>query len=169
MSMKIEQRKTAEVIPYENNPRNNDEAVELVANSIKEFGFRSPIIVDGDGVIIAGHTRLRAAKSLGLETVPVIVAEDLTPEQVKAYRLADNKTAEKASWDFPLLAEELDGLSFDMTDFGFDFLGGADEDPEELPGKTGGREVHGGELDLGDFDADRFEHECPRCGFRFSD
>lgn len=113
--------KTDELIPYENNPRNNDDAVEPVMNSIKEFGFKQPIIIDKDKVIIAGHTRLRAAKRLGLDEVPCIMADDLTDEQVKAFRLADNKVAEFADWNFELLDEELDSLSdFDMEEFGFD-------------------------------------------------
>ena len=114
--------KTDELIPYENNPRNNDDAVEPVMNSIKEFGFKQPIIIDKDKVIIAGHTRLRAAKRLGLDEVPCIMADDLTDEQVKAFRLADNKVAEFANWDFELLDEELEDLSeidFDMESFGF--------------------------------------------------
>lgn len=113
--------KLTEIKPYENNPRVNDQSVDKVAASIKEFGFRSPIIVDKDKVIIAGHTRYKAAKKLGLKDVPVIVAEDMTPEQVKAYRLADNKAGEESYWDFDLLDSELaDITSFDMEEFGFD-------------------------------------------------
>lgn len=107
--------------PYKNNPRNNEQAVEPVANSIQEFGFKVPIVATYDGVIINGHTRYKAAKLLGLETVPVIIADDLTEEQIKAFRIADNKTSEIADWDFELLYDELseiDGL--DMTLFGFD-------------------------------------------------
>ena len=108
--------------PYAKNPRRNDAAVEKVAASIREFGWAQPIVVDGDGVIIIGHTRLKAAKKLGLKTVPVLVRADLTPEQVAALRLADNKTAELAEWDEPLLAAELDALvgAVDMEQFGFD-------------------------------------------------
>lgn len=107
--------------PYAKNPRRNDAAVEKVAASIREFGWAQPIVVDGDGVIIIGHTRLKAAKKLGLKTVPVLVRADLTPEQVAALRLADNKTAELAEWDEPLLAAELDALvgKIDMGAFGF--------------------------------------------------
>ena len=90
--MKVEQWKIGDVKPYGNNPRRNDDAVEKVANSIREFGFQQPIVVDSEGVVIVGHTRLKAAQSLGMEEVPVVVAADLTDEQVKAYRLADNKT-----------------------------------------------------------------------------
>lgn len=121
MSSKIIMKSVDEVIPYENNPRLNDDAVEPVANSIREFGFKNPIIVDGSGVIIAGHTRLKAAKQLGLDEVPVIVADDLSEEQVKAFRIAENKTHDLADWDDDLLADELKALfdEIDMTDFGF--------------------------------------------------
>lgn len=105
--------------PYENNPRNNDNAVDAVAASIKEFGFKVPIIVDKDNVIVAGHTRYKASQKLGLEVVPVIVADDLTEDQIKAFRLADNKTSELAGWDFTKLEEELAGIALDMSDFGF--------------------------------------------------
>lgn len=109
------------LIPYANNPRLNDNAVDAVAASIKEFGFKVPIVVDGENVIINGHTRLKAAHKLGLKQVPVIVADDLTPAQVKAFRLADNKTSELAEWDMGKLDIELDGIGeIDMTDFGFD-------------------------------------------------
>ena len=101
--MEIIQVGINDIKPYPNNPRNNDNAVEVVVNSIKEFGFKVPIIVDKDNVIVAGHTRLKAAKKLGLKYVPCIVAGDLTEEQVKAFRLADNKTSELAQWDFELL------------------------------------------------------------------
>lgn len=107
--------------PYENNPRNNDDAVDAVANSIKEFGWQQPIVVDNGGVIIAGHTRYKAAKQLKLKEVPIVVADNLTEEQVNAYRLADNKSGELATWDDDELQEELDKiLDIDMTDFGFD-------------------------------------------------
>lgn len=109
------------LIPYANNPRLNDNAVDAVAASIKEFGFKVPIVVDGENVIINGHTRLKAAHKLGLKQVPVIVADDLTPEQVKAFRLADNKTSELAEWDIDKLDIELDGIpDIDMDAFGFD-------------------------------------------------
>ena len=107
-----------ELIPYENNPRKNDEAVSKVAESIREFGFKVPIIVDKDNVIVAGHTRLKAAQELGLETVPVIKADDLTEEQVRAFRLADNKTAEFAEWNLEKLREELNGIEMDLSEFG---------------------------------------------------
>ena len=121
--MKVEAKSIDEIKPYENNPRDNDDAVDAVANSIKEFGWQQPIVVDNDGVIVAGHTRYKAAKKLGLKHVPVVVADNLTPDQVKAYRLADNKTAELADWDMDLLNDELDQIrDIDMSDFGFDDL-----------------------------------------------
>lgn len=97
-----------ELTPYENNPRNNNEAIQYVANSIKEFGFKVPLVIDKDNVVICGHTRLLAAKQLGIEEVPCIVADDLTDEQIKAFRLADNKVAEIATWDLNKLQLELD-------------------------------------------------------------
>lgn len=105
---------------YENNPRHNENAVEAVAESIKQFGFKVPVIIDSNYIIVAGHTRVKAAELLGLETVPCIIADDLTPEQVKAFRLADNKTAELAEWDFNALEKELAELDIDMQQFGFD-------------------------------------------------
>lgn len=120
----VELRPLDDVRPYENNPRINDGAVDAVAESIRRFGFRSPLVVDEDGVILAGHTRLKAAAKLGLERVPVVVATGLSPEAAREYRLADNKTAELADWDLPKLTLELDALrsadaDFDPTAFGF--------------------------------------------------
>jgi hypothetical protein len=120
--MKVEMRATDSIKPYEKNPRKNDKAVDAVASSIKEFGFRQPIVVDKKGIIIVGHTRWKAAKKLGLNKVPVHVA-DLTPEQARAYRLADNKTNTLATWDMELLPIELSALKdmkFDMSVLGFD-------------------------------------------------
>lgn len=119
--MNIIDKSLTDIIPYENNPRNNDEAVEPVANSIKEFGFKVPIVIDKNNIIVAGHTRYRAAKKLGLETVPCIVADDLNEEQIKAFRLADNKVSEIATWDYNALNFELENiLELDMTMFDFD-------------------------------------------------
>lgn len=119
--MKVETVSINKIKPYENNPRNNDDAVDAVANSIKEFGWQQPIVVDNGRVIIAGHTRYKAAKQLKLKEVPIVVADNLTEEQVNAYRLADNKSGELATWDDDELQEELDKiLDIDMTDFGFD-------------------------------------------------
>lgn len=118
--MKIIEKSVEELTPYENNPRKNDGAVDAVAASIREFGFKVPIIIDKDNVIVAGHTRLKAARKLGLETVPCIIADDLSPEQIQAFRLADNKTAELADWDFDILSVELSKLTdIDMSMFSF--------------------------------------------------
>lgn len=117
--LQIETLPIDEIIPYQNNPRFNDEAVEYVANSIREFGFKVPIIIDADNIIVAGHTRLKAAKRLGMTELPCIRADDLTPEQIKAFRLADNKVGEIATWDLEKLQKELEGIDLDMDDFGF--------------------------------------------------
>ena len=118
--MNIKEIAIASLREYENNPRNNDSAVDAVAESIREFGFKVPIVIDGNNMIVCGHTRVKAAKKLGMETVPCIIANDLTPEQIKAFRLADNKTGELAGWDFAKLEEELSALDgFDMSAFGF--------------------------------------------------
>ena len=116
--------------PYANNPRFNDDAVEYVANSIKEFGFKVPIIVDKNNEIVAGHTRYKACKELGLKEVPCIVADDLNEEQVKAFRLADNKVSEKALWNNDLLIDELQDLDINMEDFGFEAI---EEQIEKAP------------------------------------
>lgn len=118
----LTEMKLADIHPYERNPRRNDESVEAVANSIKSFGFRAPIIVDADNVIIAGHTRYKAARKLRLKTVPVIIADDMTPEQVEAYRIADNSAGSRSDWDHDLLAEILQdiGPAYNMADFGLD-------------------------------------------------
>lgn len=120
--MEIIYKKLDEIMPYERNPRNNTEAVDKVANSIKEFGFKNPIIIDAAGVIVCGHTRYKAAQRLGMEKVPCIMADDLTPYQIAAFRLADNKVSEFSNWDFSLLESELSEIDslIDMTDFGFE-------------------------------------------------
>lgn len=121
-AMKVFMRKVAEIVPYENNPRDNDEAAEVVAASIKEFGFKNPIILDADGVVICGHARLKAAILLGFDEVPCITADDLTPAQIRAFRIADNKTAEIAGWDYDALLQEFQELSaedFDLNLTGF--------------------------------------------------
>jgi len=121
--MKIELRNLSDIKPYENNPRHNDDAVDTVAASIREFGFRQPIVVDAEGVIVVGHTRYKAALKLGLEKVPAHVAKDLTPEQARAYRIADNKSAELSDWNYDLLPIELAGLqemNYDLGLLGFD-------------------------------------------------
>lgn len=118
--MEIKMVKIDDLKPYENNPRFNDDAVQYVAKSIKEFGFKVPMVIDKNNVIVAGHTRYKASMELGLKEVPCIVADDLTEEQIKAFRLADNKVSEQASWNYDLLDLELDDiLELNMEDFGF--------------------------------------------------
>ena len=133
--MKIVEKRLDEIRPYENNPRRNDEAVQYVAESIRQFGWKQPIVIDRDGVIIVGHTRYKAAHSLGLEAVPCMIADDLTPEQVKAYRIADNKVSDFSVWDNKKLLEELQDLDelagdlftgFDTSDFFDDTLDESD-------------------------------------------
>jgi len=151
--MKIKQMKVEDLKPYPNNPRINDQAVDAVAASIQEFGFKVPIIVDRDNVIITGHTRLKAAKKLGMKEVPVILADDLTPDQVKAFRLADNKTGELAGWDFEKLEVELSELEMDMDDFGFEGMENFEPSTKEEQGKL-----------------DELEPKiitCPNCGEEF--
>lgn len=119
--LKIVYKKLSDLTPYENNPRLNDGAVDAVAKSIEEFGFKVPIVIDKDGVIVSGHTRLKAAKQLHIDEVPCIIADDLSDEELKAFRLADNKVSELAEWDLDKLDAELADIDFDMSDFGFDF------------------------------------------------
>ena len=116
--IKIIEKKVADLVPYENNARINDGAVEAVANSIKEFGIKNPIIIDRDNVIVCGHTRIKACEKLGIETVPCVVADDLTDEQIKAFRIADNSTAQIAEWDLEKLQAELENIDMDMVQFG---------------------------------------------------
>lgn len=118
---KIIEKRLQDLTPYEKNPRKNAQAVDAVAASIREFGFKVPIVIDRDGVIVAGHTRYKAAGTLNMDKVPCIVADDLTDEQIRAFRLADNKSAELAEWDFDLLPEQLAAIQeIDMSVFGFE-------------------------------------------------
>ena len=119
--MQIIEKELSWLKPYANNPRDNESAVEPVAKSIKEFGFKVPIVATSDGEIINGHTRFKASKRLGLEKVPVIIADDLTDEQIKAFRLADNKVSEFSKWNEDKLRDELKQLEMDMAEFGFEF------------------------------------------------
>lgn len=130
--MKVIEVPIEQIKPYENNPRINDDAIHETANSIKEFGWQQPIVVDKDNVIIVGHTRLKAAKQLGLTKVPVVIADKLSDEQVKAYRLADNKVGELADWDLELLDLELNDITeLDMSGFGFDFVNKRDDENDK--------------------------------------
>ena len=131
--MQIIYKKLEELHPYKNNPRRNDKAVDAVANSIQEFGFKVPVVIDKSGEIIAGHTRYKAAKKLEMKQIPCIIADDLTEEQIRAFRIADNKVGEMAGWDFDLLDEELEKMSYiDMEKFGFFDSGVSDEDIEKF-------------------------------------
>lgn len=155
--MEVKLVKIAEIKPYDRNPRNNDGAIDAVAASIKEFGWQQPIVVDRDGVIVAGHTRYKAAQKLKCKEVPVVVAENLTDEQVKAYRLADNKTGELAGWDFSALEEELAGLSeIDMSQFGFADPEAEDFNIDNLFAEAAPKEKEAKEI------------KCPHCGMYFT-
>lgn len=118
MMIKIIEKSIDELVPYENNARINDKAVDVVANSIQEFGFKNPVIIDKNNVIVAGHTRLLACKKLGIDKVPCIVANDLTDEQIKAFRIADNSSAQVAEWDMAKLQQEIQDLNFDFYSLG---------------------------------------------------
>lgn len=150
--IKVTQKPIADLIPYSRNPRRNDEAVPMVMNSIKEFGFKVPIVVDRNNIIVCGHTRFKAALKLGLETVPCIVADDLSDEQIKAFRLADNKVSEKSEWDFEILSGELDDIiNIDMDSFGFESI--EFEEPEEDDSeKVNERERTGNAYNLDEYD-----------------
>lgn len=118
--MQIIEKKIADLKPYGRNPRKNEQAVEAVAASIREFGFKVPLVITEKGEVVAGHTRLKAAHEIGLDSVPCVVADDLTPSQIKAFRLADNKVSELAGWDFDMLALELEDITdIAMEQFGF--------------------------------------------------
>lgn len=169
--MKVEDWPLNRLAPYARNPRRNDQAVDAVAASIRRFGFRNPIVLDRNGTVIAGHTRLKAAKKLGMEKVPVVLADDLTEEQAAAFRLADNKTQELSSWDFSLLMDELTDIEgIDMAEFGFAY--DEDEEPQERRKTEGSRTSNlddGYEIDVDSFAEEEFECECPECGFRFNE
>ena len=152
--MNIIEKRVKDLKPYEKNPRLNDDAVKYVAESIRNFGFKVPIVIDKDNNIVCGHTRWKACKKLKIDTVPCVVADDLTEEQIRAYRLADNKTAEKASWDIELLDTELAEIeTIDMTLLGFDETKNSepiDLDDEEPKTDRATKIVH-----------------CPKCGFAY--
>lgn len=152
--MQVFEKKISELKEYKNNPRKNDKAVEYLKSSIRDFGFKVPIVIDKDDVIVCGHTRLKAAKALKMETVPCIIADDLTDEQIKAFRLADNQVTGLSTWDNEMLDAELEALGIDMSAYGFS-LGKVLENSSE-------------EINVADFDDEEFEYECPCCGFHFN-
>lgn len=154
--MKIHEIPIEKLKEYENNARINDKAVDLVAQSIEKYGFKVPVVVDKDNVIICGHARVKAAARIGMEKVPAVIADDLTEEQVKAFRLADNKTAELSEWDFARLEEELNELDEEWLFSLFNQNRYTDV------------EVYDGEISLEDFEDEEFEYECPECGFKFN-
>ena len=127
--MNIQNLSLTDIRPYARNPRKNDEAVKNVAASIREFGFLVPLVIDANHEIVAGHTRYKAAKSLGLKTVPCVIADELTEDQIRAFRLADNKVSEAAQWDMDLQPLELADVMMPMADFGFEVI--SDDDFSE--------------------------------------
>ena len=135
--MQIVEKRLGELQPYDNNPRKNDGAVPYVAESIKRYGFKVPIVIDKDGVIVAGHTRYLASIELGLDTVPCIVADDLTEEQIREFRLVDNKVSEFAGWDIDMLTFELEDMDFDYETFGFELEDEDEENPYDNSGDVG--------------------------------
>ena len=156
--IQIEMIPLKQLLPYHNNPRKNDGAVEYVKNSIMQFGFQVPLVIDKDNVIVCGHTRYKAAVKLNIREVPCVRADDLSDDQVRAFRLADNKVAEKSRWDVDKLEDELADLpDIDMSMFGFNI--GGDEDTEE-------RLTEGSELSTSAFE-DGYKYECPNCGLKF--
>lgn len=150
---KIEEVKVNKLIPYENNPRINDGAVPALVESIRQLGFNVPLVIDKNNVVVCGHTRLKAALELGMESVPCLRADDLTEEQIKAFRLADNKTAELSTWNFEKLYGELEALKVSVPDFDYDLLRFSNirfEDPKKTEGETPSGADH--------------KLICPRCG-----
>lgn len=142
--MKVVMKKIKDIIPYKNNPRKNEKAIDAVANSIKEFGFKNPIIIDKDGIIISGHTRRLAAIKLKMTEVPCVIGDDMTEAQVRAFRLADNRVAELATWDDALLKDEIAKvLDMDLASYGFDI-----EDLDNIIQNQTGIKTH----------------KCPKCG-----
>lgn len=160
--MKLENIKLEDILPYENNPRKNDDAVNAVAESIRQCSYITPVVVDENYVILAGHTRYKALKALEYKEVPCLVCEGLTEEQKKKYRYLDNKTGEKATWDLMKLEVELEGVDLE----GFDFFGMA----VDFTVDTGAERKATGstEFDTEVFGDEEFKYECPACGFRFN-
>lgn len=148
MAVSIEYLKIEDLKPYENNPRINDGAVEAVARSIEEFGFKVPIVIDRNNVIVTGHTRLKASKRLGIEEVPCVRVEGMDDQEKRAYILADNLLTERGGWDMDILNSELDEIAIDMSDFGF-------ENVEESLG------------DMSFPEDEPYLVTCPKCGYTF--
>ena len=161
--MKVANRNLAELTPYSGNAKKHDSTqIANVAESIRQFGFVQPIVIDRDGVIVIGHCRALAAEKLGMKEVPCVCVDDLTPEQVNALRIVDNKSNE-SEWDFDILHDELAELNLD--DFDFDF--GIDNEEETVTSEP--KEATGTvEYETEDFSDEKFECECPRCGFKFN-
>lgn len=167
--MKTETWPLERLIDYARNPRKNDHAVDRVAAAIREFGFRVPIVAKSDGLVVDGHLRLKAARKLGLAEVPVVLADDLTDAQVKAFRISVNRMAELAEWDSELLALELGelgelGFDLDLTGFNEGEIAALSLDDAKPPTKE--QESSTKEIDPDDF---TLGHRCPRCGFEFDD
>ena len=158
MELKIETVNLVDIHPYEKNPRKNDRAVDVVMKSIKEFGFLVPIILDDKNYIVAGHTRVKAAIKLGMSEVPAIYASHLTPDQIKAFRIMDNKSSEYADWDFTLLSYELKEL--ERSNFDIDFTGFCKSDLENIDKFLKGE---GKEVDE-NLNTDNL---CPKCGYKW--
>lgn len=167
--MEIINKKLNEITPYFRNPRKIDKAIEGVKNSIKEFGFKQPLVLDTNGVIIVGHVRYAAAKELKLKEIPCIIADNLTEDEVKAYRLADNKSREASEWDLDKLEYEyarVEESGFDLADFGFSFNL---EDILAKETRTKEQDLNDcEELDLDLFGEETFDYCCPKCGMRFN-
>lgn len=163
--MKLQRLMLADIEPYKNNPRKNDEVVNAVAESIRQCSYITPIIVDENYVIIAGHTRYKALVALGMDDAECLICDGLTEEQKKKYRFLDNKTGEKAAWDLMKLEVELEGLDLE----GFDFFGMAVDIPLDGAGGGSEKELAGStEIDAEVFGDEEFKYECPKCGFRFN-
>ena len=160
--MRLESLPLEDIHPYANNPRKNDGAVNAVAESIRQCTYITPIIIDEDHVILAGHTRYKALKALGMTQAECLVCEGLTEEQKKKYRFLDNKTGEKAVWDLMKLETELEGIDLE----GFDFFG---REEQEGSGEKAEWDAEGSvELGTEVFGDEKFRYECPKCGFRFN-
>lgn len=163
MELQLVTRKLSDIHPYARNPRRSGPAVDAVVESIRQCSYIAPIVVDEDGVILAGHTRYQALKKLKRKEAQVIVKAGLSEEQRRKYRLLDNKTGELSGWDLDLLAEELEGLDFDGLD-----LAWLEAEPVKAGAVTVGSNGNV-EYDVGVFGDEAFRHECPQCGFRFND